>query len=149
MNRRELLQATALSGFTLATATSHAGDSPAGTAKHVHDTTPASYRDLVRTSSACLSAGDLCLSHCLSRLGEGETELAACARTVRDTIAACGALQQLAAADSPHTREFAQVVSKVCADCAAECHKHEQHPVCRDCEKACEDCKQACDKVAA
>jgi Cys-rich four helix bundle protein (predicted Tat secretion target) len=153
MNRRELLQATALSGLALASTDSRAADNPApapgGSGKHVHDTIPTPYRELVRTSSACVSTGDLCLSHCVTLLGEGDTELAPCARTVRDTIAACGALQQLAAANSPHVREFAQVVAKVCADCQAECHKHEQHPVCRDCEKACQECKQACDKVAA
>jgi len=153
MNRRELLQATALSGLTLARADDRAAENPIpapeGAGKHVHNATPAPYRDLVRTSSACVSTGDLCLSHCLSRLGEGDTELATCARTVRDTVAACGALQQLAAANSPHVREFAKVVSQVCADCQAECHKHDQHPECRDCGKACQDCKQACDKVAA
>ena len=150
MKRRELLQTAALSGLTLAAADMRAADDPAhapGVAgKHVHDATP--YGDLVRTSAACVSTGELCLSHCLTRLGQGDTELAACARTVRDTIAACGALQQLAAANSAHTREFAQVVAKVCADCQAECNKHEQHPVCRNCEKACQDCRQECDKAA-
>ena len=152
MKRRDLLQVTALSGLTLATAATQAADNPTAppgaTGAHVHDA-PSPYRELVVTSSACVKTGDLCLSHCLTRLGGGDTELAACARTVRDTIAACGALQQLAAANSPHVRDLAKVVSDVCADCEAECHKHAQHPVCRDCEKACQDCKQACDKAAA
>jgi Cys-rich four helix bundle protein (predicted Tat secretion target) len=151
MNRRELLHVAALSGLSMTTAASHAAENPAATpgaaAKHVHEA-PSPYRELVTTSSACVRTGDVCLSHCLTLLGEGDTELAACARTVRDTIAACGALQQLAAANSPHVRELAKVVALVCADCQAECHKHEQHPVCRDCEKACQDCKQACDKAA-
>jgi Cys-rich four helix bundle protein (predicted Tat secretion target) len=151
MNRRELVHVAALSGLSMATAASRAADNPAPTqgagGKHVHEA-PSPYQELVTTSSACVRTGDVCLSHCLTLLAEGDTELAACARTVRDTIAACSALQQLAAANSPHVREFAKVVAQVCAGCQAECHKHEQHPVCRDCEKACQDCKQACDKAA-
>lgn len=153
MNRRELLQATAISGLSLAATAGQAADNPAampGTAgKHVHEAMPSPYRDLVTSASTCVSAGEVCLSHCLTMLAEGDTELAACARTVRDTIAACSALQQLAAANSPRVQEFAKVVAEICGDCQAECHKHEKHPVCRDCEKACQDCKQACEKAAA
>jgi Cys-rich four helix bundle protein (predicted Tat secretion target) len=151
MNRRDLLRVTALSGLTLANAASRASDNPPAppgmTGQHVHEAPP-QYRALVTAASACVRTGDVCLSHCVTLLGEGNTEIAACARTVRDTIAACGALEQLAAANSPHVRELAKVVAQVCEDCRVECHKHEQHSVCRDCERACQDCKQACDQAA-
>jgi Cys-rich four helix bundle protein (predicted Tat secretion target) len=67
-------------------------------------------------------------------LGEGDKELAGCAKTVRDTIAACTALRELAAADSPHAKDLAKVFSGICGDCEAECKKHEKHSVCKDCE---------------
>jgi Cys-rich four helix bundle protein (predicted Tat secretion target) len=116
---------------------------------HEHHASGPPHADLVAATSHCISTGDACLSHCLLLLGQGDKELADCARTVRDTIAACTALRELAAADSPHLKALAQVVSGICSDCESECKKHEKHPVCKDCEKACHDCKELCDKVAA
>ena len=138
--------ASALSLAGIASRALAADSMPAG---HAHHTSGSRYADLVSATSNCISTGDACLSHCLILLGQGDKELATCARTVRDTIAACTALRELAAADSPHVKALAKVVSGICSDCEAECKKHEKHSVCRDCEKACHDCKELCDKVAA
>ena len=147
MNRREVLTAaSALSLAGIATRALAVDPTPAG---HEHHASESRYADLVSATSNCIAAGDACLSHCLVLLGQGDKELATCARTVRDTIAACTALREVAAADSPHVKALAKVVSGICSDCEAECKKHEQHPVCKDCEKACHDCKEICDKVAA
>ena len=140
MNRRELFQATALSGLTLATLDSPAADNPVPTprrtGKHVHDALPGLYRDLVRTSSACVSTGDVCLSHCLKLLAEGNTELAACARTVRDTKPAPHAVHcsrsQRPTRLAPVARESCP---QICEDYQAECPGMSIIPN-RDCEKA-------------
>lgn len=157
MNRREVLKFVASTGLLAVGATAAAAEPPTGGAHdampmagmHHHDATASPYADLATASSHCVSTGDACLSHCLTLLGQGDKELAACAKTVRDTIAACTALRELAAADSPHVKELAKVVSGICGDCEAECKKHEKHSVCKDCEKACHDCREICDKVAA
>jgi len=147
MNRRDVL--TAASTITLAGMTAQALAADAMPAGHDHHASGSRFADLVRATSNCISTGDACLSHCLVMLGQGEKDLAACARTVRDAIAACTALRELAAADSPHVPALAKVVSGICSDCEAECKKHEKHAVCKECEKACRDCKELCDKVAA
>lgn len=156
MNRREVIgitSALSLAGMAakvLAAEQMPAGhDMHAGAAAHDHHAGAARYADLAAAASHCVSTGDACISHCLTLLGQGDKELAACAKTVRDTIAACTALRELAAADSPHVKAMAKVVSNICADCEAECKKHEKHAVCLDCEKACHDCKGLCDRVAA
>jgi Cys-rich four helix bundle protein (predicted Tat secretion target) len=122
-------------------------DTPASPG-HDHHGPGSKYADLVAATSHCVVTGDACLSHCLTMLGQGDKELANCARAVRDTIAACTALRELAAANSPHVQALSKVVSAICSDCEAECRKHEQHAVCKDCETACHDCKALCDKAA-
>ncbi len=147
MNRRDLIGTASL--FSLAGIAPAALAAEPMAAGHDHHASGPPHRDLAIAASRCESAGDVCLSHCLVMLGQGDRELAACARTVRDTIAACSALRQLAAADSPHLKAFAKVVSGVCSDCATECQKHEKHAVCKQCEQVCRECQELCDKVAS
>lgn len=155
MNRRNLLRigtATGL-GMIAAAAVGAEDASPAGHITHPmpagHEHQSSKYGGLIAAASNCVTTGDVCLSHCLTMLGQGDKDLADCARTVRETIAACTALRELAAAESPHLRDMAKVVSGICADCEAECKKHDKHAVCRDCAKACRECKDACDKASA
>ncbi len=155
MNRREVLDLVTAGGLASITTAAVAADTqPAHEmqttpAMHDHATASGKYVALVATTSKCVSTGDACLSHCLTLLGQGDKELAACAKTVRDTIATCAALRELAAANSPHVAALAKVVGSVCRDCKAECDKHEKHQVCRECGEACAQCAKECDKVAA
>ena len=157
MNRRDILTIGTTSALaTFAEVAIAHGDPQAGghdnhsaAAGHEHHAAGSRYSALIASTSQCVTAGDTCLSHCLTLLGEGDKELAACAKTVRDTIVACTALRELAAADSPHVKDLAKVVSGICGDCEAECKKHEKHSVCKDCEKACHDCNEICDRVSA
>ncbi len=148
MNRREVLDLVAAVGFTSVAGAAIAADSPPAHDMHkmpgMHD-----HAALVAATSKCVTTGDACLTHCLSLLGEGHKELAACAKTVRDTIAACTALRELAAADSPHVAALAKVVADICRGCKTECDKHHEHQPCRDCGEACAQCAKECDKVAA
>ena len=108
------------------------------------------YGDLVADTSRCVNTGEACVAHCLVQLGEGEKELAACAKSVQDTIASCTALRQMAAANSPHVAKLAAVVGDICKDCETECRKHEKkHSVCHDCAEACAKCAKECEKAAA
>ena len=155
MNRREILGIGTIAGLgvvagaAFAAEDTHAGDHAGHQMPAGHEHHGSKFSDLAAAASHCVLTGDACLSHCLTLLGQGDKELANCAKTVRDTVAACAALRELAAADSPHVKDLAKVVSGICADCEAECKKHEKHSVCRDCEKACHDCKDLCDKAAA
>ena len=155
MNRREVLDVIGVLGIAAAAGAAVAADAPPAhdmqsmPAAHDHAAMNGKYAALVAATSHCVTTGDACLNHCLTLLGQGEKELAACARTVRDTIAACTALRELAAANSPHVAAMAKVVADVCRGCKTECDKHSKHQPCRDCGEACAQCAKECDKVAA
>jgi Cys-rich four helix bundle protein (predicted Tat secretion target) len=151
MNRRSVLEAVALVGLTASVA-APAADESAAPHEHHHDHAAMSgkYADLLASTSNCVSTGDACIAHCLLLLGEGEKEMAACAKTVQDVIASCTALRELAAANSPHVGKLAAVVGDICKDCETECRKHEKkHSVCHECAEACERCAKECQKAAA
>jgi Cys-rich four helix bundle protein (predicted Tat secretion target) len=160
MNRRELLElstavavataSAAVGAADLPAAAAHAmHDMPADQGQHDHAATSSKYSGLMAATSRCVDTGDTCLAHCLTLLGEGDKSLAACAKSVRDTIAACSALRQLASTNSPHVPALAKVVGNICRDCAAECRKHDKHQVCRDCAAACTQCEKECVTAAA
>lgn len=108
------------------------------------------YAALIAETTHCIDTGEACLSHCLVMLGEGNKELAGCAKSVRDLAAGCTALRQLAASNSPNTARMAGVVGQICKDCEEECKKHAaKHEVCRNCADACDSCARECQKVAA
>jgi Cys-rich four helix bundle protein (predicted Tat secretion target) len=133
------------------TTTAHAADAPMPEHEHHdHAAMMGKYGNLLTSTSHCVNIGEICISHCLTLLGQGDRELAACAKSVQDVIASCTALRQLAAANSPHVGKLAAVVADICKDCETECHKHEmKHRVCRDCAEACTQCAKECQKAAA
>jgi Cys-rich four helix bundle protein (predicted Tat secretion target) len=150
MNRRELLEVVAAAGIATAGAAQAADVAPAPAEHKHHDHAAMSkYGDLVADTTRCVNTGEACVAHCLVQLGEGEKELAACAKSVQDTIASCTALRQMAAANSPHVAKLAAVVGDICKDCETECRKHEKkHSVCHDCAEACAKCAKECEKAA-
>jgi Cys-rich four helix bundle protein (predicted Tat secretion target) len=150
MQRRELLEIVAAAGVMATSAAVGAeSTSPAAPPAHDHSAATAKYRELIADTSRCVNTGEACVAHCLRLLGEGDKSLAACAKSVQDTIAGCTALRQLAAANSPHVAGLARVVAEICHDCETECRKHEKHQVCRDCGDACAQCAKECQKAAA
>jgi len=103
---------------------------------------------LVATSSDCVSKGEICLSHCIDILASGDKSMAACAKSVDELLAVCGALHALAAQGAPSLGKLASVALDVCRRCEAECKKH-AHPPCKDCATACAACAAECKKIAA
>lgn len=87
----------------------------------------------------CVVAGDACLAHCLDLLGDGDTTIAGCAKSVREMLAVCHMVGTLAASSSPHLAQAAALCAATCKDCKAECDKHaDKHPECKACADACE-----------
>ena len=72
-----------------------------------------------------------------------------CADTAFQLVAACGALQALAAVNSEHTGHLAKAVEMVCKDCQAECDKFPKIAECKACGNACKTCAAECRKAAA
>ncbi len=149
MNRREALKTTgamALAALaTNATAVEHDH-------KHMHDHAAMGHDGmknpnlkLIQATGDCIQKGQLCIDHCLMLLADGNSEMAACARSVQQTLAMCGALQQLASYQSKQLKALARITMDACKECEDECRKHEKkHVACRDCAEACVACYKEC-----
>lgn len=117
-------------------------------AKHVHNHPP-KYKALSDAAAKCVADGENCLRHCFGMLSMNDTSMAECTKITYDTIAACGALANLASVNSAYTPAFAKVVAQICVDCKKECDKFPQYSECVDMAAACKACADACQKIAA
>lgn len=150
MKRREILlfgtaAAVAQSLFT-ATGCKAKGGTTAAAAATASSESAAFAAEL----SGCVQAGETCLSHCLRLLAGGDTSMGACAKSVREMLAVCGAVQTLALSDSRHLASAAALCANVCEDCRVECAKHASHHAeCKACEEACERTIAAAKAVAS
>ncbi len=150
MNRRELL----LGGMVLAGAAiagrAEAAEMAHDHSMHEHHHATATYAALTAAIADCVQKGQVCLNHCLTLLGQGDKVMAACAQSVNQMLAVCGALQELANQDSKQVPRLASIALDVCKQCEDECKKHaDKHEQCRACGESCAACYQECKKVAA
>lgn len=150
MNRRELLLGgMALAGAALvgnAQAEAHHHDM----SMHEHHHAAPANAALATSASDCIQKGEVCLSHCLELLGEGDKEMAACAKSVNQMLALCGALQQLTNQNSKLLPKMAALALEACEQCAEACKKHaEKHEQCKSCGESCAACAKECKKIAA
>lgn len=149
MDRRDLLKGGAATILATLGSTALAADH-AHHEHHHHATTGKPTQALVDTAGDCIAKGEACLAHCLVLLGEGDKEMAGCARTVNQMLAICTALQKLAAQDAKLLPATAKLAADACRDCEKECRKHEkQHAECKACADACAKCLKACEAYAA
>lgn len=144
MNRRELL----LGGMALAGA-AVVGRAQAAEHMHEHHHDVSENAALSAATSDCVQKGEVCLSHCLELLGQGDKGMAACAKSVNQMLAICGALQQLANQNSKQTARLATIAMDVCKQCEDECKKHaDKHEQCKACGESCAACYKECKKIA-
>ena len=149
MNRRELLQGSAaLSMAAFATLAQAEEKHEAGHDMHAHHHA-SPYAELAHAATHCVMFGEACIGHCLQLLGEGNKEMAACAKSVEQMTSACNTLRQLATWNSSFVPRMAKVVMDMCKDCEDECRKHEKmHEACRNCAESCAACYKECAKIA-
>jgi Cys-rich four helix bundle protein (predicted Tat secretion target) len=143
MERRELF--AAVGAAAAMTSVSHALAQGAG-GMSMH---PAKYKALEESSGRCVAAGNDCLRHCLGMASMKDTSMAECASSAYQLVAACGALQTLAAVNSTHLAAFAKAVGAVCAACQTECEKYSSVAECSSCAAACKACAAECRKISA
>ena len=121
ISRRALLAGTAAFAVGASASRSMAGDH-SGQAHH--DGAGGDNQALVRAAGDCQIAGEICQAHCQEMLATGDTSLAACSASVRDMLAGCSSLMQLAASNSKHLPAMAKVCSEILEEGKAECKKH-------------------------
>ena len=108
------------------------------------------YATLAGTAADCTRVGQVCITHCLELLGQGDKSVGACAASVNQLLATCDALMKLSASDSKYVPKMAALALTVCEDCEKECRVHEsKHKECKDCAEACAACAKECKKVSA
>lgn len=106
-------------------------------------------RKALEAASKCILNAEICLSHCEENLSTGDTMLADCLKTVKDTLALCKAFVSMGASNSPLTKEVAAICIKACEACEKECRVHESHhEICKNCADSCKECIVELKKVA-
>ncbi len=113
------------------------------------DMHPPKYKALEEASSHCVATGNDCLRHCMGMFAMNDVSMASCADSVHQLVAACGALQTLAAANSTHLPSFAKAVREICVSCQKECEKYPAISACAACAQSCKACAAECDKIRA
>lgn len=104
---------------------------------------------LIAAASDCVVKGQACVAHCLVLLADGDKAMAACAQSVQQVLAVCGALQSLAAQESALLPAMAKVALDACQACEKECRKHQKHAPCKACMESCIECAKQCKALAA
>ena len=133
-----------LAAGSLALATAATSSTVLASSANHHHHGP-SNEGLVKTSSHCRSTGNACIAHCLILLGNGDTEMAECAKSVQLMMPMCDATGYHAAANSKHLKDMVQICQRVCEDCEKACRKHEdKHAECKACANSCSEMIDAC-----
>lgn len=148
MNRRELLLSSLAMAGAAVVGNAQAAEHKHDMHEHHHDAA-ANNVAVAATAADCLQKGEVCLNHCLDLWAQGEKDMAACAKSVNQLVAMCGALQQLANQNSKHLQKLATVAMAVCKECEQECRKFEKHETCKACADSCAACYKECKKIAA
>jgi Cys-rich four helix bundle protein (predicted Tat secretion target) len=142
MQRREFITAVGTAAAVAAVA------SPALAEQHEGMHGP-KYKILAGVSGHCVATGEDCLRHCYGMFSMKDTSMTECAKSVSELIAACRALQTLAASNSDFVPAFAKVVEKVCLACKTECDKFPKIAECVACGDSCLKCAEECRTIAA
>ena len=145
MERREFMTTLGAAAAVLSAMPALAEDAKPGM-QHMH---PPKYKALSDAAGKCVLDGDNCLRHCFGMLSMNDTSMAGCTTASFDTIAACRALESLAAVNSSAVPALAKVVENICLACKKECDKFPQYTECKECGDACKACADECHKAAA
>jgi Cys-rich four helix bundle protein (predicted Tat secretion target) len=114
-----------------------------------HSMHPAMFKALQEASGHCVATANDCLRHCVGMVAMKDYSMTSCMNTAYQVVAACGALQALAALNSPHVPAFAKATAEICAACQKQCEKYPDIAECKTCAASCKACGEECRRVAA
>jgi Cys-rich four helix bundle protein (predicted Tat secretion target) len=146
MERREFVTAFAAAAAAVSASPAFAEETAKKADPHAHHH-PAKYKALMESAAKCVSTGNECLRHCFGMLSMQDSSMADCTKSSYDLVAACGALEVLAAVNSTFTPALAKTVADICLACKKECDKFPQYIECKNCGDACQACADECHKA--
>ncbi|MBF0369137.1 MAG: four-helix bundle copper-binding protein [Magnetococcales bacterium] len=148
LNRRDLLVGASTVGAGLLAATLTPGSALAEMDHAHHHGGGTANEAVIDAALDCVKTGSICLDHCITLLGSGDVAMKECMDSVSEMLPACSALARLAALDSAHLKQFAQVCITICIACEKACAQHkDKHAQCRACMESCQKCIAACKKL--
>ncbi len=148
MERREFI-ATIGMAAAAASASQAFAETGAAPPMAMHNMHPAKYKALQDDCGHCVATANDCLRHCIGMLAMQDYTMTGCINTAYQVVAACGALQALAAVNSPQVPAFAQATAEICAACQIQCEKFPDTAECKACAESCKACSEECRKIAA
>ncbi len=144
MERREFITAVGAAALLSATeARAQSGE------MHMTMMHPPKYKALQDDCGHCVATANDCLRHCIGMLAMNDYTMTGCINTAYQVVAACGALQALAAVNSRQTPAFAKATGEICTACQKECEKYPDVAECKACAESCKTCAEECRKVGA
>lgn len=143
MERREFLTAIGVGAAALAAASPTVAQAAA---MSMH---PPKYKTLQESAAHCVATANDCIRHCIGMAAMNDNSMSGCLNTAYQVVVACGALQALAAVNSPQTPAFAKATAEICAACQTQCEKFPDVAECKACAASCKECAEACRKAAA
>lgn len=99
------------------------------------------YSELVESLENCVAACNNCASSCLDE--DNVQAMRMCIKLDLDCADVCHMALKLLARDSNHAASVVVLCMGICAECAAECEKHE-HEHCQLCANVCRRCENHC-----
>ena len=109
------------------------------------------YQQAVKASLDCIGSGEVCASHCVELLSQGDKSMKDCLPAVRNMLALCGAMVKVGSAGTNKKliQKTAAACVMACEACMNECDKHkDKHADCKVCYESCKRCIAACKKIA-
>ena len=143
MERREFIAAVGAAAV-LASATQAFAEGETRMSMH-----PPKYKELQDDCGHCVATANDCLRHCFGMLAMKDDSMNGCINTAYQVVAACGALQALAAVNSPQVPAFAKATAEICTACQKQCEKYPDTAECKACAESCKACSAECRKIAA
>lgn len=105
-------------------------------------------RSLPESLGNCIANCELCISHCINMIEQGNMNFQNVLHKTRECLAICKAMLTLATFESTHRREMAAICTDVCNECARECDVHAAHSeICSACAEACRECASLCQSI--
>ncbi len=142
MERREFMAAAGAAAFLAASGEALAEKG----AMSMH---PPMFKALQEDCGHCVATANDCLRHCIGMLAMKDYSMTGCINTAYQVVAACGALQALAAVNSPAVPAFAKATAEICAACQKECEKYPDVAECKACAASCKACSEECRRIAS